>query len=95
MKTRPTPGKHSRSLEAGFTALIRHLQRCQRHSVHIDPEIYAAGRDLFTSDEALADWLSQPASALGGKVPILCARTQKGRRQVLQIIRAIEHGVCL
>lgn len=94
MKTRPTQGKHSLGLQAGFKALIRHLERCQRQCVHIDPEIYAAGRELFASDEALAAWLSQPARALGNKVPILCVRTRTGRHHVLQLVRAIAHGVC-
>ncbi len=61
----------------------------------MDHEIYNAGLDLFANDIALAEWLCEPARALGYKVPFRVMRTARGRRQVLNTILAIEHGVYL
>lgn len=62
---------------------------------HIDDEIYKAGRELFTTDLALALWLCEPARALEGKVPLQAMRTKAGRLQVLQILQAIGYGAYL
>lgn len=82
-------------MEAAIDIKIRHYQRCRKLIRYVDRETYNAGRDLFSSDTVLAEWLCEPARALGYKVPLRVMRTATGRRQVLQIICAIEHGVYL
>jgi hypothetical protein len=100
MKSKPKPTRiHEPKLrirmEAVIDAKIRYYQRCRPLFRYIDREIYDAGRDLFSSEAALAVWLCEPAGALGYKVPLRVMRTSKGRRQVLHLICAIEHGVFL
>ena len=74
---------------------IQHLERSRQMLSRVDNETLKAGRDLFDSEAALADWLSTPAHALAGKVPLAVMRTVKGRQKVASILRAISHGVYL
>jgi uncharacterized protein (DUF2384 family) len=71
---------------------IRHYERCRKLFKYLDDEVYDVGRDLFLTDAALAEWLCDPARALGYKVPIRVMRTVKGRRQVLEVLMGIAHG---
>lgn len=100
MKSKPKPSRNHESklharMEAAIDVKIRHYQRCRKLFRYVDRELYNAGRDFFQSDTALAEWLCEPARALGYKIPLRVIRTATGRRQVLQIIAAIEYGVYL
>ena len=87
--------RQRRLLAAGIRSEIKHLQRCLRLLPLVDREVYAAGRDLFTTDAALALWLCQPARSLDGKIPMRRLRPVKGRREVAGILGAIANGVYL
>lgn len=44
-------------------------------------------------EEAARDWLSKPARALDGEVPLDYADTEAGAREVENLIGRLEHGV--
>jgi len=50
------------------------------------------GRLLFTTDQALSEWLSKPDSALGNMVPLDVLDTDLGAREVENLLRSIAHG---
>lgn len=79
-------------MEAAINAKIRHYHRCQPLFRFLDQEVYDAGRDIFSDDAALAEWLCEPTRALGYRVPIRVMRTAGGRRQVLLSLLAIGDG---
>lgn len=87
--------KQRRRVAAEIRKTIRHYQQCLGLLCHIDDEVLAAGMDLCESETALAQWLTAPARALGGKIPLRVMRSAKGRQQVASILRAIAHGVYL
>lgn len=82
-------------LERALERQIAHLENAKQHLSRIDTEIYRAGRDLFISDAALIQWLSEPALSLGGRVPLTVMRNRAGRNRVANILKAIAHGVPL
>lgn len=84
-----------RQMEAALKAEIRRYQKSLPLMASLDVEIYAAGRELFANDAGLALWLCDPARALGWKIPLLVARTKSGRKQVINILMALVHGVFL
>lgn len=45
------------------------------------------------SEQAAREWLSCPAHALGGSVPLETAFTEVGARQVEDLIVSLEHGI--
>lgn len=49
-------------------------------------------RDLFTSDEAISVWLSQPDASLDGDAPLDLLDTELGAREVENLLRALAHG---
>lgn len=92
MKPNAAPTKGRLRMERAINAKIRHYQRCQPLFRFLDREVYDAGRDIFSDDAALAEWLCEPARALGYKVPLQVMRTARGRRQALQCLLAIGGG---
>lgn len=82
-------------LERALERQIAHLKKTKQQLSRIDTEIYRAGRYLFISDAALIQWLSEPAPALGGRVPLTVMRTRAGRIKVANILKAIAHGMPL
>jgi len=87
------PPKHHASLKASIRKQIRHLNRCLPLVSNIDPEIYALGRDLFTNDDGLAQWLTEPNPSIRGKVPLKHIRTAKGRHAVIESLKRILYGI--
>lgn len=49
-------------------------------------------RTLFTTDEAIFHWLSQPDAALGDAAPIDLLDTEFGSREVENLLLALAHG---
>lgn len=49
-------------------------------------------RDLFTTDEAVSEWLKSPASPLKGTAPIDLLDTDLGAREVEGFIRGLAYG---
>lgn len=92
MKSPTLTSTQRRRLAAGLERQIRRLRRSSQLLGRVDPEIYRAGRDLFSSDLGFALWLSEPARALGGRVPLVIMRTKKGRARVKDVLVALAHG---
>ena len=82
-------------IEAALRARIRDYEACVELLGNLDPASYQAGRDLFEDDAALAEWLCDPAMALGGKIPLRVMGTAAGQRKVAELLRAIGQGVFL
>ncbi|KAB2906891.1 MAG: DUF2384 domain-containing protein [Dechloromonas sp.] len=93
MKTTKPISVHHRRLAAGLERQVGHLRRSILLLDRVDPEIYRAGRSLFSSDLGLALWLSEPARSLGGRVPLSIMRTKKGRAKVKDVLVALAHGL--
>lgn len=72
-----------------------HYQRCVELLDRVDPHVFASGLDFLESEAAFARWLSEPARALGGKIPLYVMRSASGRKQVAGILTALAHGVYL
>lgn len=49
-------------------------------------------RTLFTTDEAISQWLSKPEAALDDVAPIDLLDTDVGAREVENLLRALAHG---
>jgi uncharacterized protein (DUF2384 family) len=79
-------------MEAAFDVKLRHYRRCRKLFRYMDREVYDAGRDIFPDDTTLAEWLCEPARALGYKAPLNLMRTKQGRRHVLNHLLAISNG---
>lgn len=91
MKTRITLRQRGRMAKE----LIRtsnHYQRCVELLDRVDPHVFASGMDFLESEPALARWLSEPARALGGKIPLDVMRSVSGRKRVASILTALAHG---
>lgn len=86
-----TQNQRSR-LEDALRKEIRHYERCVVRLPALDAEIYALGRELFSTDAGLALWLCAPARALSGKIPLVVARTKPGRIRVVGVLKAILDG---
>lgn len=89
-----TPAQYRR-LGSGLDREVDRLIHAKARLKRVNGEIYRAGRDLFVSDAALALWLSEPAPALGGRIPIVVMRTKAGRAKVTSVLKALAHGVIL
>ncbi len=82
-------------LARSIDAQIRRLTRYHRRLRHLDAVTYAAGLSALGSASALGQWLCAPARALHGKVPLMVMHTVRGRREVANLLAAIEQGVYL
>lgn len=85
--------REKRLLDAGLAVEIRRLEHCRKHIARTDREVFLAGISCFGSASALAQWLCEPAVGLGGKVPFQVMRTERGRRDVANLLRRIDYGV--
>jgi putative toxin-antitoxin system antitoxin component (TIGR02293 family) len=50
------------------------------------------GRTLFTTDEAVSEWLSKPDASLGNMAPLDLLDTDLGGREVENLLRALAYG---
>jgi len=50
------------------------------------------GRTLFTTDEAVSNWLSKPDASLGDTAPFDLLDTDLGAREVEDLLRALANG---
>lgn len=87
--------RHRRRLEAAMDAQIREYARCRKLLRYVDAELFSAGIAMTGSASGLVTWLCAPARALGYKVPLRVLSTTKGRKAVINILRALDHGVYL
>ncbi|WGK89278.1 MbcA/ParS/Xre antitoxin family protein [Pseudomonas migulae] len=57
-------------------------------------ELLGAALEFFAFDgQAAARWLTQRVAALGNVIPLALAGSEEGQRQVLTLIRRLEHGI--
>ena len=54
--------------------------------------IYALARQIFSTDDAVAQWLRTPASALVGQTPLALIDTDAGAREVEAVLQGIAAG---
>ena len=54
--------------------------------------VHNLGRMLFTTDEAVAEWLSKPDVTLGDMAPLDLLDTDVGGREVENLLRALAYG---
>src|SRR3974390_1763502 len=50
------------------------------------------GRLLFSTDEAVSEWLSKPDTALGNMAPLDLLDTDLGAREVENLLQSLGHG---
>lgn len=56
-------------------------------------EVYQKGIEVFDRKEALDYWLNSPISALQEKKPLDLLNSMLGRKQVLNVLNALLHGL--
>jgi uncharacterized protein (DUF2384 family) len=91
-----TPRQQRSNLARAARSDIRRREKLVRALENLSPEtvsaLYSELRQIFTDDSAVAEWLLTPAPFLAGRIPVLAARTNAGREEVIQTIRGIAHG---
>jgi putative toxin-antitoxin system antitoxin component (TIGR02293 family) len=55
--------------------------------------VRALAREIFSTDAAVAEWLSVPDRSLGNKTPLKMLTTDLGAQKVEGLLRAMMHGV--
>jgi len=80
----------------------RTLRDQRKRKVRLSPEnteklvrvarIQALGRTLFSTDAAVAEWLSSPAPALDGTKPIDLLDTETGARAIESVLHGLAYG---
>lgn len=55
--------------------------------------VRALAREVFTTDHAVAEWLSVPDRSLSNKTPLQMLTTDLGAQKVEGLLRAMMHGV--
>lgn len=50
-------------------------------------------REIFTTDEAAAHWMSEADPSLGGRSPLAMLTTDLGAQRVERLLQAMVHGV--
>lgn len=62
----------------------------------LDPEVAVCAVEVFESVDSAAEWLlSADIPSLSDGAPVELARTLAGKRRVLSVMSAIDHGVYL
>jgi len=77
---------------AGLKSKIRHYEGCLPKLAALDPEVFAAGMEMFPNPTGLALWMCTQQRSLGGRIPINVVRTKVGRDKVTNILRALHYG---
>jgi len=55
--------------------------------------VRALAREIFSTDVAVAEWLSIPDRSLGARTPLQMLATDLGAQRVESLLRAMMHGV--
>jgi len=55
--------------------------------------VRALAREIFSTDVAVAQWLSIPDRSLGARTPLQMLATDLGAQRVESLLRAMMHGV--
>lgn len=74
--------------------LLSHIQAMLSRSTTKSrrERIQQLARTVFSSDDAVAQWLATPAPALGGRKPEEVLKTEAGAAEVEGVIAGIAHG---
>lgn len=87
-----SPAQRERMV-ASVEAKIRHYQRCKALLGRIDEDVFHSGVMAFDSEDAVVEWLCEPALSQGGEIPLDVMGTVEGRKKVAKSLRAIAHGI--
>jgi uncharacterized protein (DUF2384 family) len=71
----------------------RQVQRLQKAFMEADLDLLQLADKVFEGTDPAGSWLAHPAYGLGGKIPVLHARTRKGKAEVMTLMNRIEYGV--
>jgi putative toxin-antitoxin system antitoxin component (TIGR02293 family) len=55
--------------------------------------VRALAREIFSTDAAVAEWMSAPDRSLGNRTPLEMLATDLGAQKVESLLRAMMHGV--
>lgn len=80
----------ARRSESELHALFRDRRRARRA---LGPPIYLLARSIYTTDQAILEWLSTPSTNLGNRRPRDLLATRSGTRRVERLLQAMAHGV--
>ena len=58
-----------------------------------DLDLLQLADKVFEGTDPAGSWLAHPAYGLGGNIPVLHARTRKGKAEVMALLSRIEYGV--
>lgn len=56
-------------------------------------EVVTKGIDVFEDKSRFNEWMRQPNTALGGKSPLSLIDSDKGIREILDVLGRLRHGV--
>lgn len=70
--------------------LQRSRRRLQRK---LGTKTYCLARSIYSTDQAIHEWLAAPAIGLGGRRPQDLLATMTGSRQVERLLQSMAHGV--
>lgn len=80
----------ARRSESELHALFSDRRRARRA---LGTRVYLLARTIYSTDQAVLEWLSMPLSELGGRRPRDLLATPSGTRRVERLLRAMSHGV--
>ena len=55
--------------------------------------LYDKALEVFEDEKAAEKWLKEPATGLGGVIPLEYAKTELGAQEIEKLLIRIEHGV--
>lgn len=88
-----SPTEHRQRMVAAATAETKRRERLTKKLEQLDLDVIESAHRCFNSDKAAAEWLIRPLASADGRTPVLMVGTLAGRRKVLRLLGAIEHGV--
>ena len=92
MNSKNFHAKQRSAVLAAFKADLAARRRLLALLRSFDPEIIACAVECFGSAAAADDWLTSPAHALSGKIPVELKGGSKQRETVLRLLRMIQYG---
>lgn len=98
-------GVSKQSLVAGLNLAQRTVTARENAGTRFSPEeserllrvvrVRELAREVFTNDEAVAEWMGTPKEYLDGQTPLRALETGLGAARVENLVKAMVHGVPL
>jgi hypothetical protein len=85
-------GIHCAYVELYRAQTQKHLDRMGA-LMNLNGRIAEAALETFESGRGALNWLTSPEISLRGRVPIEVARTKKGAKEVLVLLKRIDYGI--